>query len=186
MDLPAELERFVPGWETLFLSLHGTPPETLTRFATAVGWALRVLKAEKEPLAQIERVLTEAMAGLEGLSQEQAGQWVRVAWYLALLVFHRRDETALTDLLLERAGASKFRLKAEVTSMGQTIAQRIAEQATREALETVLTERFGTLPPSVQRVLATADTEQMKGWLRRASRAAALDDVGILPRESRA
>jgi hypothetical protein len=47
MDLPPELERFVPDWETLFLNLRQTPPETLTRFASAIGWALRVLQAEK-------------------------------------------------------------------------------------------------------------------------------------------
>src|SRR5205807_3930762 len=79
MDLPQELQAFVPGWETLFLNLHRTPPETLTRFATAVGWALRVLQAEREPLAELERVSREAMAGLEGLSAEQRGQWLRVA-----------------------------------------------------------------------------------------------------------
>ena len=36
MDLPVELERFVPDWETLYLNLRQTPPETLTRFASAV------------------------------------------------------------------------------------------------------------------------------------------------------
>src|SRR5207248_3648109 len=31
MDLPPELERFVPEWETLFLNLRETLPETLTQ-----------------------------------------------------------------------------------------------------------------------------------------------------------
>jgi putative YhgA-like transposase len=38
MALPAELERFVPQWETLLLNLRETPPESLTQLATAVGW----------------------------------------------------------------------------------------------------------------------------------------------------
>ena len=31
--------------------------------------------------------LDEAMTRLEGLPEEQAGQWLRVAWFLVLLVF---------------------------------------------------------------------------------------------------
>src|SRR5262249_59742544 len=103
---PAELERFIPGWETLFLNLHRTSPETLTRVATAVGWALRVLQAEEAPREQLEQVLAEAMAGLEGLTEEQAGQWVRGAWFLVLLIFHRRpeaDKIALMARLKQRA-----------------------------------------------------------------------------------
>jgi hypothetical protein len=188
MDLPAELERFVPGWETLLLDLHETPPQTLTRFATAAGWALRVLQAEKAPLAEMERVLTEAIAGLEGLPEEQAGQWLRVAWYFALLIRHRREEPELMELLQERAEQSKFRMREEIITMGQTIAQRIEEEAKREAkredLEMVLTERFGPIPAAIQRQLSTADVEALKTWLRVASRATRLEEVGILPPES--
>src|SRR5205823_5047806 len=84
MEAPPALERFVPGWETLFLNLHGTSPETLTRMATAVGYALRVLQAEHAPKAELQQVLADALVGMEGLSEEQAGQWLRAAWYLIL------------------------------------------------------------------------------------------------------
>jgi hypothetical protein len=194
MALPSELEPFTPGWETLFLNLHETPPGTLTRFATAVGWALRVLQAERAPRAEMERVLIEAMAGLEGLTEEQAGQWLRVAWFLVLFAFHRRGENELVELIRERAQQSKFRQKKELATMGQTIAQRIAEQAaqqatqqaTREALETVLVDRFGTLPEAIQQRLATTDAETMRRWLKAALRAASLEEVGILAQEPRA
>src|SRR2546428_2302639 len=82
MDLPADLERYVQDWETPLLCLHETSPEMLTEIAGAVGWALRVLQAEKAPLVEIDRVLTEAMAGVESRSTEAAGQWKRVAWSL--------------------------------------------------------------------------------------------------------
>jgi Putative transposase, YhgA-like len=180
MDLPGELEAFTPGWETLFLNLHETPPGTLTRFATAVGWALRVLQAERAPRAEMERVLVDAMAGLEGLTEDQAGQWLRVAWFLVLFAFHRRGENELVELIQERAQQSKFRQKKELANMGQTIAQRIAEQATREALETVLVDRFGTLPEAIQQRLATTDAETMRRWLKAALRAGSLEEVGIL------
>jgi hypothetical protein len=191
MDLPIELEPFTPRWETLFLNLHAAPPGTLTRFATAVGWALRVLQAERAPRAEMERVLGEAMSGLEGLeglAKEQSGQWLRVAWFLVLFAFHRRGENELVELIRERAQQSKFRQKKELATMGQTIAQRIAEQAaeqaaqqaTREALETVLVDRFGTLPEAIQQRLATTDAETMRRWLKVALRAASLEEVGIL------
>src|SRR5438445_6460047 len=82
MDVPPDLERFVPRWETLHLPLREMAPEALTQFASAVGWALRVWQAEQASPAEFERILQEALVGLEGLTPEQVGQWVRVVWFL--------------------------------------------------------------------------------------------------------
>jgi len=111
MDLPSPLRRFVPSWETLFLNLHQTPPEILTQFSSAVGWALRVLQAESAALPEFERVLREAMEGIEGLSAEQVGQWRRCAGFLIQLLYYRRSSTEVPGLMgLVRAEAkrSKF------------------------------------------------------------------------------
>jgi hypothetical protein len=189
MDLPAELERFVPRWETPFLNLHGTPPEALTRFASAIGWALRVMQAEKAPRADLERMLREAMAGLEELSAEQAGQWLRVAWFLVLLVMHRREEAELGELVVEQARQSKFGDRQEVTRMGLTIIEQAEARGEargearmlRSALERVLLRRFGELPGAVEAALAVADVATMNAWLDAAATAASLDEVGIRP-----
>lgn len=187
MDLPVGLERFVPEWETLFLSLHETPPEALTRFASAIGWALRVLQAEHTPVAELERVLREAMAGIEGLTEKQSGQWLRVASFLLMLVLQRREETALADLVLARAQQSKFHEREEVTTMGMSVLQQIEmkgkAQAMREALETVLQERFGAVPESARSAIATAELDTLKAWLSLAIRAGSLAEVGIAPTE---
>jgi hypothetical protein len=202
MAAPAELGRFIPGWETLFLNLHRTSPAILTQFATAVGYALRVLQAEQAPREHLEQVLGEALAGLEGLTEEQRGQWVRVAWYLVLLVFHCREQSEYTELerlIEERARASKFRLKVEVAQMGKTMAQVVEERAEergekrgeargearglRRALETVLESRFGPLSPEIKAALAAADLDTLDGWLRRAAQAESLADLGVLPVE---
>ena len=132
MNLPPELERFVPKWDTLFLNLHRMPPDTLTHFDTAVGYALQALQAEREPLAELERVLKEALAGLEGLTEEQSGQWVRVAWYLVLLAYHRRERpeyNELVQLIRAEAKGSKFRERTEVENMAETMAQWAEKQA---------------------------------------------------------
>jgi hypothetical protein len=184
MQLPAELERFVPDWETLYLNLRQTPPETLTQFASALGWALRVLQAEQAPLEEMERVLKEAMAGLEGLTAEQSGQWLRVAWFLLQLVSQRREERSLLETVLAEARHSKFGEQERVTTMGLTIAERWKlegeAKATRELLETVLIARFGSVPDAIRPVLAAADVEALKRWHHLALTAPNLEAVGIL------
>ena len=128
LDVPPALSRFVPTWDILFLNLHNTAPADLTRFSTAIGYALRVLQAEREPAATLEQELAEALAGLEGLAEEQGGQWLRIAWYFLLLVHHRRSRQefpALLQTVQERVRASKFRERTEVDTMITTMAQEL-------------------------------------------------------------
>lgn len=195
MDLPGSLQRFTPHWDTLWLPLQETDPGTLTRFASAVGWALRVLQAQRASLPEMRRVLDSAMTGLEGLSEEQAGQWLRTAWYLMLFTYHRRSEPELLDLIEERARQSKFRFREEVFHVRATLAEIERErgeaqgeargralgeaEATRRALLTVLTRRFGVLPPEIEAAVAAASTETMTAWLEVAATASSLTDVGI-------
>jgi hypothetical protein len=161
----------VPAWETPLLSLHQMSADTLTRLAGAVGWALRVLQVEKAPLAEIERVLTRAMAGLECLSDEQAEQWKRVAWFLLLLVFHRREERELVDRVVEPAKQSKFREREEVAAMGLTVAEQLEATAElrsyRHMLCLLLEERFGPLPADLrQRIAGIDDLRRLQAALR--------------------
>jgi hypothetical protein len=179
MELPAELERFVPRWETLFLNLRETPPESLTQLATAVGWALRVVQAERAPLRDLEQVLREAMAGIEGLTEEQAGQWLRVAWFLLLLVVNRREESGLAELLLGEARQSKFREREVVTRMGKSILEQAEARGEARALRRLLATRFGPLPPAIERSVAAAEPERLDLWIERAATAATLAEVGI-------
>jgi hypothetical protein len=197
MALPRQLGRFAPEWETLLLPLHQTSPETLIRHASAVGWAMRALQAQRAPFSEMERVLGEAMTGLEGLSEEQTGQWLRAAWYLTLLMFHRRGEQELIELVQERARQSKFHVREEIVNVGATLAEierkrgeargrALGEaEGRRQALVTVLTRRFGALPEEVEAAVAAADAATLDAWLAAAATAAALSDVGIvLPPEA--
>ena len=128
--------------------------------------------------------------GLEGLPEGQAGQWLRAAWYLVLLIYHRREEreyTELETLIEEGAQASKFRLKEALETMGRSMAEAVTAKAMaegraeglREALQTVLTRRFGEVPPQVLPSLAAADIKKLDDWLRRALEANTLAEVGI-------
>jgi hypothetical protein len=138
----------------------------------------------------MERVLKEAMAGLEGLTDEQSGQWLRVAWFVLLLAIHRRDEEQLVGVVLEQARHSRFRERERITTMGMSVAEQweaLGEaRATRAALRTVLTARFGALSAEIETAIASAVVETMNAWLRNASTAATLEEVGIIPMNSSA
>jgi hypothetical protein len=107
----------------------------LTQFSTAVGYALRVMQAENAPLAELEQVVSEALAGLKGLREDQSGQWLRMAWFILLLDYNRRERSEYA-ILLERIRtttlASKFAEQTEVDEMAQSMAQYVAEQARAE------------------------------------------------------
>ena len=178
MDMPDELHRFVPSWDTLFLNLKETPEEALTQFASALGWALRVLQAEKKPLAEMERVLTEAMAGIEELVPDQSGQWLRCAWFLLQLVFHRRGRTeapSLMRMVVESARQSKFHEGREEVEM-QSYAEYLTEEgeARGEARGEVIGERklllrlgSGRLGPPDLMTLTTLEAIQSTEILER-------------------
>jgi hypothetical protein len=139
------------------------------------------------------------MSGLEGLSEEQAGQWLRVAWFFMLLVLNWREELELPELILQQARHSKFHEREEMTTMGQTILEQLEargeargraegeargeargqKQAMRTALTTVLTARFGRLPSAIEAALAAANTETLQAWLERAATAGTLEEVGV-------
>ena len=60
MDLPPELEPFVPQHKTLFLNLNATAPEKLTEHPHPFGWILRIIKNEKASLEELVDELNQA------------------------------------------------------------------------------------------------------------------------------
>jgi len=64
MDLPSELEPFMPSHETLFLNLKERPSESLTEENSPLGWALRVWQQEGAPGEAYLDTLREAAAHL--------------------------------------------------------------------------------------------------------------------------
>src|SRR5207253_3546465 len=134
--------------------------------------------------------------------EEQAAEWLRAAWYMYLLIFHRRQEqeyTELSRLIEERMKQSKFRLSEELETMGKTMAQFVEErgrakgraegeeqgraegeaQGLRRALQALLQNRFGDLDARAEAALASASLETLDRWFRAALTARTLADVGI-------
>lgn len=141
-------------------------------------------------MEQLQRTLAEAIHGLEALTPEQAGQWSRVAWYLLLLIFHRRERSEYTQLqetFWTEVKRSKFRVEEEVAEMAMTMAEFVraegrAEGRTegvRSALISNLEFKFGTLPSVVLAAIERAKEEKLLAWGRQAMAAERLSDVGI-------
>ncbi|MCX6359586.1 MAG: Rpn family recombination-promoting nuclease/putative transposase [Armatimonadetes bacterium] len=86
MDGPAALQRFVPRFESLFVSLSGIPDEALT--GSPLGCVLRALQAADGGPEELETALVAAIQGLEALPPEAQAEWSRAVHYLLLLVRH--------------------------------------------------------------------------------------------------
>src|SRR5580700_9507717 len=131
MDVPPELDGFVPRYDKLFLNLRKVPPAALT--GSALACALRVLQVEDASLADLESALTEALGGLEAFAEPDYAQWWRAMWYLVLLVRHRRpvhEQKVLYGLMDQTVRAHRE----EVEQMMVTGADALIEEGRRQGL----------------------------------------------------
>ena len=90
MDLPDVFSRFVPQFDTLFLSVKETEEANLTKTDHPLGWLLTVLQKEHADKEAISTALIEAMSHINTLGDAQAQQRRRAISYLLLLILHRR------------------------------------------------------------------------------------------------
>ena len=161
MDLPRELQSYVPHHETLFFNLKETNPEELTASDHPFGWVLRVLQKEEATQGEFVDALSMAIDHLESLPPEKRGMWEKLIYYLMLLIHHRRPPSE-HDVLIQqvREQVLTHNRKEEVANMGQTIAETLIQegrelgyteatiQSKQEYLVALLQVKFGQLPQS--------------------------------------
>ena len=129
MDLPTELEPFVPQYKTLFLNLNAIAPEKLTEHPHLFGWILRIIQKEKTSLENLVDELKQAVENIDKLTVDERIQWQRAIHYLLLLIYHRREpeeHAQLTDIVSKSVQNRKR--QEEVSNMGRTIAQSLIEE----------------------------------------------------------
>lgn len=165
MNIPAELSRFVPRFDLLFLGVKSADVETLTRTGDPLGWLLTVLKNENSEKTSLGHALVDAVSSLEGLEASEASQKREALVYLLMLILHRRPAGEHDELisLVERHTSDK-----EVSTMAQTMAEVLLERGARETtmenIVAVLTARFpqadiNALKPTLE---AIADLNRLK------------------------
>jgi len=136
MQVPAELERFVPTWDTLFLNVQETPSEQLAQAQSAMAQVLRVLQVADAPKAELERVLNETVAALSLLFEKSSPEWKRALQYFFLLLHHKRepdDEEALREELIE--AVDRILENKEGEEVARTSAQILMAQGRKEGLK---------------------------------------------------
>ena len=132
MNIPAELSRFVPRFDMLFLGVKSADVEMLTRTGDPLGWLLRVLQNESKDKASLRHALVDAVSSLEDLGASDAVQKREALVYLLMLILHRRPAEEQNELirLVEQYTSDK-----EVSTMAQTMAEVLLERGIQQGIE---------------------------------------------------
>ena len=136
MDSSDVLVRFVPKFDTLFLSVKEADESTLTKTDHPLGWLLTVLRKEHASVEVISDALIEAMSHLNTLDEASAQQRRRAIFYLVLLILYRRpseEHEELTHLVGRQVQQTSER--EEIATMAQTMAEHLIEQGKAQGIE---------------------------------------------------
>ena len=149
MDIPESLARFVPTFDTLFLSVRETPAEHLTATAHPFGWLLRVLQEEYADIGLLREALIGAITRLNALEDERAGERYRALAYLLHFILHRREAAEHDELIsIVKNYSSETEVEPMAQSMAEVLMERGIEQGARqtsiESTLAILNERFPT------------------------------------------
>jgi hypothetical protein len=194
MDLPPALRRFVPQHETLLLHLQEIEPGALVATDHPLGWVLRAMQHEGANREVLATALREAMAGLARLPAGEQAAWKQAAYYLLLLIYHRRERQeweALAQVVLDVVQERGRR--EELEQMGKTIAEELIEegkelglqegilQAKQEYILRLLRAKFGPLPPAVVEQIETlGDVTRLDALLEHVLTARSLEEMGLV------
>jgi predicted transposase YdaD len=160
MELPSELRRFVPAFDTLFLNVKWADEQEFLREGHPFGWLLSVIRHENAAKEELEDALRRAVENISQLSEEELHQWKRAMYYLVLLIYHRRSpEEWKAFLALVEQSIKEERRRKEIEEMRQTIAEQLIQEgeekgelkARREDILRLLKIRFDSVPESVVR-----------------------------------
>ena len=132
MDIPEELSRFVPTFDTLFLNVKETDETTLTKTDHPFGWLLTVLQKENADKAAMQRALERAMSHLNTLEALEAEQKQQALIYLLLLILHRRPADEHQELITV---VDQHTDEMEVETMAQSMAEVLFEEGKIQGIE---------------------------------------------------
>ena len=174
MDMPDMLARFVPKFDTLFLSVNETEAADLKETDQPLGWLLTVLQQENADIDTLSTALLEAVPHVKHLRKAIA--------YLILLILHRRPAEEHKDLiqLVEQQAHDM-----EVETMAKSMADVLREQgetrgetrAKREDIIKLLQIRFDTVPETVtQKVNRIRSLPRLNSLFEKAATIDTLDD----------
>ena len=134
MNIPSELEKFVPQYSVLVLKLYEIDEAYLRQTNTTLARILLAFKSVEEPLEKLLPLLTETVAWLETLPAEKSGEWRRAMHFLLLLIRHKRRIEEREPLFQQIVEAALTRQE-EITEMVNTDAQVLMELGEKKGIE---------------------------------------------------
>ena len=132
MDIPEELARFVPTFDTLFLNVKETDEATLTQTDHSLGWLLTVLQKENADKAAMQRALERAISHLNTLDALETEQRQQALIYFLLLILHRRPAEEHEELITV---VDRHTDEMEVRTMAQSMAEVLFEEGKVQGIE---------------------------------------------------
>ena len=157
MDIPEELTRYVPEFDTLILDVKEMDKAEFTKTGHPFGWLLTVLKNEDADKDTLIETFTEAITNLNSLEPEQAEYRIRVLHYFVMLIANRRpseEHIELLDLVNQLSNEDEVELMAK-SMVDVTLEQGKEQGKTQEKRDVViklLTHQF----PDVSDAVITA------------------------------
>lgn len=177
MDMPDALARFVPKFDTLFLSVNETEAAALKETDLPLGWLLTVLQQKNADLETISTALLEAVPNVKHLR--------KAITYLVLFILHQRPAVEHEDLirLVEQQAQGM-----EVENMAKSMADVLREQgeakgeirAIREGIIKLLQIKFDNVPESIiQKVNRIRSLSRLNSLFEKAATIETLDEIGL-------
>ena len=136
MDIPEELDQFIPKFETLLLSVKETGTETLIKTDHPFGWLLTVLQKERSDKQSLIEAMNGAITRFKTLEPEQRS---RALHYLMMFVTSRRppeENQELTQIIQQNAKDM------EVEIMVKTMADVLIEQGIEQGKAEIYREWY--------------------------------------------
>ena len=190
MDMPDMLARFVPKFDTLFLSVNETDAADLKETGHPLGWLLTVLQQENADEETLIDAMLETFSYFDTLGEEYAPQRRKAMIYLILFILHRRhpnEHKNLITLIDQRTHDM------EVENMAQSIIEITKEegreegrtQAKRESIIKLIQSRFDVLPEAVATEIDSIQSlDRLDVIFDKALTAETLDEIGLQDNDS--
>ncbi len=155
MDIPNVLARFVPTFDTLFLSVKETDEANLTKTDHPLGWLLNVLQKEDADKETMSAALTKSLSKLNALHSSQKSQMQKAICYLLLLVRHRRQKVEHEELIeLIDQHTREINVGTISQSIDDAFIKQGEIQATQENILKLIQSRFSSVHESLSESIA--------------------------------
>ncbi len=183
MDMPDVLARFVPKFDTLFLSVNETDVADLTKTEhPLLGWLLTVLQQENADEETLIDAMLKTFSYFDTLGEEYAPQRRKAMIYLILFILHRRppDEHKNLITLIDQRTHDM-----EVEKMAQSIIEITKEEGREEGIEEAKREdiikllqiKFDNVPESItKKINGIQNLSRLNSLFEKAATIDTLDD----------